>query len=90
MIIWNGLGFLLPLTWVALATLAVAFDLNSYIPKPGSSALLLTGTGVLSGVYGFIIKKKAKNPKAHTFFFLKLEYWTIPLCLFSLYIYNMS
>ena len=90
MIVWSGLGFLVPLTWVILAITASELDFNSYVPKPGSSALILTATGLLSLVYGLIIRKKAQNPKAHSFFFIRMEYWSVLLCIFAILIYVHS
>ncbi len=100
MIVWSRFGFIVPLLWLALVGIASALNLQSFVSKPLDASIILI---ISAAFYWVLGKKINKNTKfeaiekqtgqavtidnSHTFFFIKVEYWSIIAILFAIYIY---
>ena len=82
----TGLGFLVPLIWVALALLASKIGLRGYAPKPFDACIVLLISSLSYCLVGVFLKSKraVNNPSesyspktSHTFFFIKIKYWSV-------------
>ena len=100
MIIWSRLGFLVPLIWVLLAVLANVINLKSYVSKPLDASVILILAGLIywflgrkinaNTVHEVIDKKSGETitiNNIHTFFFIRIEYWSVIAIAFAIFIY---
>ncbi len=98
---WTRLGFIVPLVWVGLAIVFSKIGLKTYLPQPFDACVVLFLCALIYYAVGKNLNKenavdtkgmpaKALNNKSHhTFFFIKIEYWSfIALALITVILVN--
>ncbi len=90
LLIWKRLGFLVPLTWMTLALIFTALDVDKWIPEESAAVLILVLCSATYWFLGLWLKRRDHaHPHLgrHTFFFIPIEYWAPISFAFAVYLY---
>lgn len=75
---WRGLGFLVPLVWVASLLITSGLVGERYYEAHGWPKLLAgLLAAVATGILGARLNKDRSGSNTHTFFFLNMEIWAL-------------